>query len=211
MDIKDLRFNYKKDRINFNSLEKNPIVLFLDWFNEAIKLKEYEANACVLSTVNNHNVPSSRVVLLKGVSDVGFIFFTNYTSIKADDISKNSNVALNFFWPYFERQIRIQGVASKLSDQDSKEYFSSRPRKSQIGAWVSKQSDTISLDHDFSIDIERIEKRFFDKEVRKPSEWGGYCVIPNRIEFWQGRPSRLHDRLLYTKEDENWIINRLSP
>tara|TARA_B100001758_G_C18356490_1_gene583019 strand:- start:535 stop:1170 length:636 start_codon:yes stop_codon:yes gene_type:complete len=211
MSIKDLRSNYNKSSINFQKLVDNPIVFFMQWFNEALEENKYEANSCVLSTVNSQNKPSSRVVLLKGVKETGFVFFTNYTSRKANNISDNPNVALNFFWPYHERQVRIQGIANKLSNKDSEDYFSIRPRDSQIGAWVSKQSEAISMDHDFSDEIKKVEKMFSNKKINKPKQWGGYCIDPIHIEFWQGRPSRLHDRLLYTKVDDIWIADRLSP
>ncbi|MEZ7929785.1 MAG: pyridoxamine 5'-phosphate oxidase [Flavobacteriales bacterium] len=211
MDIKNLRLNYKKSTIDFKNLAKNPIQYFMNWFEDALKVSKQEANACVLSTVSSDNYPSSRVVLLKGVNENGFTFFTNYKSSKAKDIDANPNVALNFYWPELERQVRIAGIAKKITINDSDTYFKSRPRESQMGAWLSDQSKVIGLDYNFMETLNSLESKFKDKEVERPLHWGGYCIEPIKVEFWQGRPSRLHDRLEYKREDGKWIYKRLAP
>lgn len=211
MDIKNLRLNYKKSTIDFKNLAKNPIQYFMNWFEDALKVNKQEANACVLSSVSSDNCPSSRVVLLKGVNENGFTFFTNYKSSKAKDIDANPNVALNFYWPELERQVRIVGIAKKITINDSDTYFKSRPRESQMGAWLSDQSKVIGLDYNFMETLNSLESKFKDKEVERPLHWGGYCIEPIKVEFWQGRPSRLHDRLEYKIEDGKWIYKRLAP
>ncbi len=211
MDIKNLRLNYKKSTIDFKNLAKNPIQYFMNWFEDALKVSKQEANACVLSTISSDNYPSSRVVLLKAVTENGFTFFTNYKSSKAKDIDANPNVALNFYWPELERQVRIEGIAKKIMINDSDIYFKSRPRESQMGAWLSDQSKVIGLDYNFMETLNSLESKFKDKEIARPLHWGGYCIEPIKVEFWQGRPSRLHDRLEYKIEDGKWIYKRLAP
>jgi len=211
MDIKNLRLNYKKSTIDFKNLTKNPIQYFMNWFEDALKVNNLEANACVLSSVSSDNCPSSRVVLLKGVNENGFTFFTNYKSSKAKDIDANPNVALNFYWPELERQVRIIGIAKKIMINDSDNYFKSRPRGSQMGAWLSDQSKVIDLDYNFMETLNSLESTFKDKEVERPLHWGGYCIEPIKVEFWQGRPSRLHDRLVYEIDGDKWIKKRLAP
>lgn len=211
MDLKNLRLNYKKSTIDFKNLAKNPIQYFMNWFEDALKVNKQEANACVLSSVSSDNCPSSRVVLLKEVTENGFTFFTNYKSSKAKDIDANPNVALNFYWPELERQVRIVGIAKKITINDSDTYFKSRPRESQMGAWLSDQSKVIGLDYNFMETLNSLESKFKDKEVERPLHWGGYCIEPIKVEFWQGRPSRLHDRLEYKREDGKWIYKRLAP
>ena len=211
MDIKNLRLNYKKSTIDFKNLAENPIQYFMNWFEDALKINKQEANACVLSTVSSGNFPSSRVVLLKGVSENGFTFFTNYKSSKAKDIDANPNVALNFYWPELERQVRITGIAKKIAINDSDTYFESRPRDSQMGAWLSDQSKVIGLDFNFMDTLNSLESKFKDKAVARPLHWGGYCIAPVKVEFWQGRPSRLHDRLVYEIDGDKWTKKRLAP
>lgn len=211
MDLKNLRLNYKKSSIDFKNLEDNPISFFLKWFDDALKVNKDEANACVLSTVSVENKPSSRVVLLKSVNEKGFTFFTNYKSNKSLDIQNNPNVSLNFYWPELERQVRITGVAEQISPKDSDEYFKNRPRESQMGAWLSHQSTSIGLYYDFMDTLNKLESTFKGKDIERPLHWGGYCVIPSKIEFWQGRPSRLHDRLLYEFDENIWNKKRLAP
>ena len=211
MDLKNLRLNYKKSAIDFKNLEDNPISFFLKWFDDALKVNKDEANACVLSTVSAENKPSSRVVLLKSVNEKGFTFFTNYKSNKSLDIQNNPNVSLNFYWPELERQVRITGIAEQISPKDSDEYFKNRPRESQMGAWLSHQSTSIGLYYDFMDTLNKLESTFKGKDVERPLHWGGYCIIPSKIEFWQGRPSRLHDRLLYEFDENVWNKKRLAP
>ena len=157
------------------------------------------------------NKPSSRVVLLKSVNEKGFTFFTNYKSNKSLDIQKNPNVSLIFYWPELERQVRITGIAEQISPKDSDEYFKNRPRESQMGAWLSHQSTSIGLYYDFMDTLNKLESTFKGKDVERPLHWGGYCIIPSKIEFWQGRPSRLHDRLLYEFDENVWNKKRLAP
>ena len=211
MDLKNLRLNYKKSAIDFKNLEDNPISFFLKWFDDALKVNKDEANACVLSTVSVENKPSSRVVLLKSVNEKGFTFFTNYKSNKSLDIQNNPNVSLNFYWPELERQVRITGIAEQISPKDSDEYFKNRPRESQMGAWLSHQSTSIGLYYNFIDTLNKLESTFKGKDVERPLHWGGYCIIPSKIEFWQGRPSRLHDRLLYEFDENVWNKKRLAP
>jgi pyridoxamine 5'-phosphate oxidase len=211
MDLKNLRLNYKKESIDFKNLENNPISFFLKWFDDALKVNKEDSNACVLSTVSVENKPSSRVVLLKSVNEKGFTFFTNYKSNKSLDIQNNPNVSLNFYWPELERQVRITGVAEQISPKDSDEYFKNRPRESQMGAWLSHQSTSIGLYYNFMDTLNKLESTFKGKVVERPLHWGGYCIIPSKIEFWQGRPSRLHDRLLYEFDENVWNKKRLAP
>ena len=211
MDIKNLRLDYKKSKIDFKNLDENPISFFLKWFNEALKVNKDEANACVLSTVSMDNIPSSRVVLLKAVNEKGFTFFTNYQSNKSKDIESNPNVALNFYWPELEKQVRISGIAKKISIKESDDYFKSRPRESQMGAWLSHQSTAIGFYYNFMDTLNTLESKFKGKEIDRPLHWGGYCIEPLKVEFWQGRPSRLHDRLLYELSDNKWNKKRLAP
>ena len=206
-----MRLNYKKSKIDFKSVDKNPISLFLKWLNEALEVNKNEANACILSTVSSDNKPTSRVVLLKDLSENGFVFFTNYTSKKSIDIHNNPHVAINFYWPELERQVRVEGKAKKIDPNASDHYFKSRPRDSQLGAWLSDQSTLLDLDYDFTTSLSKLEAKFQGKEVVRPQNWGGFCVQPRSIEFWQGRPMRFHDRLLYEFYSKEWHKKRLAP
>ena len=211
MDLRNMRLDYRKSKIDFESIDENPISLFLKWFNEALGVNKNEANACTLSTISFDNKPASRMVLLKDVSERGFVFFTNYTSQKSIDIHNNHHVALNFYWPELERQVRVGGEAKKIDAEDSDNYFKTRPRESQLGAWLSDQSSSIALDYDFTSSLRVLEDKFLGKEVTRPSNWGGYCIYPKNIEFWQGRPLRFHDRLLYELHSGEWHKKRLAP
>ena len=207
--IKDLRTDYQKSELNVNDLTEEPIILFQQWLTQAITYSN-DANAFVLSTVNSNGVPSSRVLLLRDATKKGFSFFTNYSSRKSQEIEVNPNVCMNFFWPEMERQVRINGSISRLSEQESDDYFNSRPYESRIGAWCSPQSQVIESREVFENKIQELKNKY-PNEVPRPENWGGYTIVPNEIEFWQGRASRLHDRFLYSKEGENWTINRLAP
>lgn len=207
--IKDLRTDYQKSELNVKDLTEEPITLFQQWLSQAITYSN-DANAFVLSTVNSNAVPSSRVLLLRDATEKGFSFFTNYSSRKSQEIEVNPNVCMNFFWPEMERQVRINGSISRLSEQESDDYFNSRPYESRIGAWCSPQSQVIESREVLENKIQELKKKF-PNEVPRPENWGGYAIVPNEIEFWQGRASRLHDRFLYKKEGENWTINRLAP
>ena len=207
--IKDLRTDYQKSELNVKDLTEEPITLFQQWLSQAIAYSN-DANAFVLSTVNSNGVPSSRVLLLRDATKKGFSFFTNYSSRKSQEIEVNPNVCMNFFWPEMERQVRINGSISRLSEQKSDDYFNSRPYESRIGAWCSPQSQVIESREVLENKIQELKKKY-PNEVPRPENWGGYTIVPNEIEFWQGRASRLHDRFLYNKEGENWTINRLAP
>ena len=211
MDLENIRRNYKKSMINFQALDDDPIVFFKKWLIEALDVDKFEANACVLSTMSADHKPSSRVVLLKEVRDNGFVFYTSYKSNKSVDIQNNNNVALNFYWPKLEKQVRVSGEAIKLSSKDSDEYFRTRPRGSQLAACMSHQSAEISIDYDFDASLSVLKNKFIDREVDRPDDWGGFCVNANEIEFWQGRPSRFHDRVLYVLSEDKWRRKRLSP
>lgn len=210
-NIKNIREDFDKSKINFGASPDNPLSLFDSWLNLALDIDKNHAICFVLSTVSVDSIPNSRVVLLRGLDTNGFTFYTNFNSSKAKDIELNNVVSANFFWKKLEKQVRIVGKAIKVADNISDNYFSSRPRSSQLAAWVSKQSSVVDLNEDFSDKKEKVEKKFKGQDVERPNNWGGYCIVPDKIEFWQGRPSRLHDRLLYTKLDNIWKKERLSP
>ena len=210
-DISNLRINYERFDLTEENVPLNPFELFGLWFNDALNGGIKEPNAMVLSTISE-NKPHARVVLLKGYTTEGFEFYTNYHSHKGSELNENPNAALTFFYDALERQIRIEGKTEKLNPETSDAYFWSRPRGSQIGAWVSNQSETISSRDFLEERLAHFEEKFKDVEViPRPEHWGGYLLQPESIEFWQGRPSRLHDRLLYQKTENSWKIGRLSP
>ena len=208
-NIKHIRTDYQKSELKQDDLSKNPISFFKNWMDEAVQLSA-DANAFVLSTVDSNGIPSSRVLLLRDVSQSGFSFFTNYASRKAQEISDNNNVCMNFFWPEMERQIRVNGTITKLSEIESDDYFNSRPYESRIGAWSSPQSKVIDSREILENNVKTLKKKY-PSQVPRPENWGGYLIQPHQIEFWQGRASRLHDRFLYTLENDNWKIERLAP
>lgn len=209
-DLSDFRISYDKSSLIENHLPKEPIKLFQIWFEELCNSNSVlEPNAMTLSTVGNENKPRNRVVLLKKFSEKGFVFYTNYKSKKGIDINNNPNVSISFFWPSFERQVIIEGICSKITNKESDKYFYSRPIDSQIGAIISDQSSEIP-NRDY------IENKFDsfksdNTEILRPLNWGGYIINPINIEFWQGRKNRLHDRILYYKNDNSWLFKRLSP
>ena len=206
-----MRTEYKDVHLKENNLDKNPINQFISWFNEAKRNNIIEPNAMILSTIKKNNHPCSRAVLLKEVNNNGFIFFTNYNSNKGKEISHNYNVTLNFLWKKIQKQIIIEGKAKKLSNSISTNYFNSRPRKSKIAAWASNQSEKIENRKVLKDNFKKIEKKFEKiKNIPKPNHWGGYIVLPNKVEFWQGNKSRLHDRICYVF-NKNWEKFRLSP
>lgn len=210
-EISDIRNEYSLRGIVETDLQDNPILQFKIWFAEVLKDEIYEANAMILSTVSDGR-PKSRVVLLKDIDDLGFTFFTNYNSRKGKEMEANPQVAITFFWKELERQVRIEGRVQKVTVQESDEYFNSRPRGSQLGAWVSNQSEVIESREFLDEKLAYFESAFAGKPVPRPEHWGGYRVIPEHFEFWQGRPSRLHDRFAYTQEpDGSWLRGRLSP
>ena len=211
-ELQNLRTEYTGAPLSESSTNPDPIKQFELWFNEAEEAKVPERSAMTLATATNDGRPSARIVLLKGVSNDGFSFYTNYLSRKGKEITKNPVGALIFFWPSMERQIRIEGTLEKLSKEQSEKYFHSRPKNSQTGAVVSPQSQEIADRAIIEKKWSDLAEEFADKEVPKPSFWGGYILKPRLIEFWQGRPSRLHDRILYKKIDNrNWKKVRLAP
>ena len=209
--IADIRKDYNKASMSFEDLKLNPIDQFNIWFNNALNLDVMEVNAMVLSTVSADGVPSGRVVLLKNVDYKGFTFYTNYNSSKGLDMKHNPNVSVTFFWPELEQQIRIIGTVNKLDAESSNIYFNSRPKGSQIAASASNQSTFIDDRSVLENEVNRLEKLYKNKHIPRPAHWGGYLIRPTKIEFWQGRASRLHDRCLYELHGEDWKMNRLAP
>lgn len=209
--IAALRREYIKDILKKEDLHQNPLEQFSVWFKEAQKAEVLEPNAMSLSTVSASGKPSSRVVLLKGISENRLKFFTNYRSQKAKDLEQNPWVSINFFWPELERQVRIEGKVEKTTAEESDAYFNSRPEGSKLGAWASPQSDIIATREMMEDSHRALELEFKGKEIPRPPHWGGYNVMPERVEFWQGRASRLHDRFVYLIENGSWKIERLAP
>ena len=194
-----------------DDVNKNPINQFADWWDEAIDSNIEEANAMTLATVNEQGYPSARIVLLKDFNEYGFVFFTNYESRKGKSLLNNPKAAVVFFWKELERQVRIEGIVEKISEEESTAYFTSRPIESKIGAWASPQSKSIESRTFLEERFKNYEQQFSNHDIPKPPHWGGYIVKPLRIEFWQGRPGRLHDRIEYNKNNEGWTIERLAP
>lgn len=210
--IADIRKDYQLQSLLESDIEKNPIEQFSKWWNQAIESQIDEVNAMTLATVDNNLKPSARIVLLKDFDENGFVFFTNYNSKKGLDMLNNKNVALVFFWKELERQVRIEGTVEKVSEAVSDDYFNSRPEMSRIGAWASPQSKIIDSREILEKKFQTYKTEFEKKEINRPPHWGGYVVKPESIEFWQGRSSRLHDRMVYEKAGDNeWRINRLAP
>lgn len=210
-DISTLRREFTLKSLNETDVKSNPIEFFEQWFDEAIKSELIEPNAMILSTVSAECKPSSRALLLKKISPEGFIFFTNYESKKAEEIAKNKYVALNFVWHELERQVRIEGIAEKISAEESDSYFEIRPAKSKLGAWASPQSKVIPGRKYLEELMQNFEMQFTGAKIKRPNNWGGYIVKPLLVEFWQGRENRLHDRIQYTLRDGKWKIERLAP
>ncbi|MCB0691084.1 MAG: pyridoxamine 5'-phosphate oxidase [Saprospiraceae bacterium] len=211
-DISSLRENYSKDILDTSTVNANPFVQFKEWLYEALDEGLPEPTAFILSTVNQDGMPSGRTILLKEIWDDAFVFFTNYESHKAQDIMHNSHVAATFLWLGLERQIRIKANVKKVSREVTDAYFESRPRGSKLGAWASPQSQLISSREALDQRLKDVESQFDEVEdIPTPEFWGGYAMYPTEIEFWQGRRDRLHDRILYSKEKDNWLINRMAP
>ena len=210
-DVAELRREYTLHGLRRSDLDPDPVKQFGIWFTNALESGIGEVNAMTLATVSPENRPTARIVLLKGYSHAGFVFYTNYRSEKGRQLDQNPYAALVFHWKELERQVRIDGVAEKLSREESKRYFHSRPLGSQLGAWVSHQSEVIDARRVLDARLAEMEERFARKEIPLPPHWGGYTVRPDRFEFWQGRPNRLHDRFRYTRQGETWRLERLAP
>lgn len=216
--INTLRHDFTKQTLDEKEIDKNPIMQFEKWFKEAVEAKVNEPNAMTVSTASKDGKPSSRIVLLRNFNDSGFVFYTNYKSRKGEEISDNPHAALLFFWPELERQVRIEGTLLKQSSEESDLYFNARPRTSKLGAWTSAQSKVIESRKVLDEEYEKLSKKYSGENIPRPAHWGGYILKPNSIEFWQGRPSRLHDRILYLLNNSNfanrqadWKIERLAP
>ncbi|HEY4414868.1 MAG TPA: pyridoxamine 5'-phosphate oxidase [Verrucomicrobiae bacterium] len=214
MSLADLRREYNFGGLRHADLEASPIAQFKKWFAQAetaLAKNQLDVNAVTLATADKNGQPSARIVLLKGLDERGFIFFTNYDSRKGRELAENPNAALNFFWPELERQVGIAGALEKTNRAESEKYFQSRPRGSQLAAWASSQSAAVPDRATLETKWQALEKQF-PHAIPTPPNWGGFVLRPKRIEFWQGRPSRLHDRFSYTRQaDDSWKIERLSP
>jgi pyridoxamine 5'-phosphate oxidase len=212
-DLSNYRKIYKKSELTKKGVPENPMELFQKWFYEVEELGGVdESNPMTISTVDKNGTPQNRIVLLKKYTWEGFIFYTNYNSNKGKSIEHNPHVCLSFFWHNIERQIIIKGKAEKIPENLSDGYFESRPDGSKLGAWASDQSETVSSREFLDNRLNSFEKKFKDKEIPRPKHWGGYIVKPSSIEFWQGRPNRMHDRIKYTlQENFDWKIERLAP
>ncbi len=210
-NIADIRQDYTRQSLDVSDVQADPIAQFEQWFQEALQAEVLEANAMHLATADQAGRPSGRIVLLKGIEKGGFSFFSNYDSQKGQELSSNPYAQLTFFWAELERQVRIFGKIEKLPEEESTAYFHSRPRNSQLGAWTSPQSQVIPDRSVLEQGFEELSQAYEGKEIPKPEHWGGYRLTPESLEFWQGRPSRLHDRIRYMREADAWKIERLAP
>ena len=212
LNFRSIRQDYNKKGLTGKDIPSNPFLLFEQWLNEAVEAEVNEPTAMVIATVGENNSPSTRTVLLKELRENEFVFYTNYSSRKGQQLDRNSSISLTFIWHELERQIHIEGEANKIAAKISDEYFYSRPRESQIGARVSKQSRPIENREELMNALKRESDKWRNHKIDRPQHWGGYSVKANRIEFWQGRPSRLHDRFVFEKMDDNqWTKTRLAP
>ena len=209
--INTLRHDFSSQTLDEKDVNADPIMQFEKWFKEAVDSKVHEPNAMTVCTATKEGKPSARILLLRNFNESGFVFYTNYTSRKGTEIMENPNCALLFFWPELERQVRIEGVLTKQTSDESDIYFNTRPRTSKLGAWTSAQSKVIDNRKVLDEEYDLLSKKYPDETVPRPPHWGGYIVKPSTIEFWQGRPSRLHDRILFVQENNKWKIQRLAP
>ncbi|WP_298319035.1 pyridoxamine 5'-phosphate oxidase [uncultured Aquimarina sp.] len=211
-DLTAYRKSYDKKALEESELPESPVQLFSSWFKEVEEAGGVEeANAMTLTTFGLDGFPKARIVLLKQFDNDGFVFYTNYQSEKGKAIANDNKVCISFFWPNLERQVIIKGEVDKISEEGSNDYFQSRPRGSQLGAWASDQSNVVESREILEEKLASLEKKYQDKEIPKPDFWGGFCVKPIEFEFWQGRPNRLHDRIRYVAKKNTWKRERLSP
>lgn len=214
-DLAALRREYARGGLDVPDLAEDPVAMFRRWLQEAVDAGVHEPNAMVVATADGQGVPASRMVLLKGLSDDGFVFFTNTGSRKGTELAENPRCALLFPWHPLERQVRVDGIASRLPNADVEAYFHSRPRGAQLGAWASHQSRQVGSRAELAAAYARVQERYGaepeDGDVPLPDEWGGYLVAPEAVEFWQGRPGRMHDRLVYRRDGARWSVVRLAP
>jgi len=210
-EIAGLRRDYTLTELNESTVQENPFKQFSIWMEEAVKSNMLDASAMVLATAGKDNIPTARVVLLKAFDDEGFVFFTNYESRKGKSLIENPNASILFFWKEFERQIRVTGAVKKVSKEESKEYFNSRPFESRIAAWASEQSRIIPGRKLLEDKFDELKEKYKDGNVPLPPFWGGFKLVADSFEFWQGRENRLHDRICYLRENNKWNIARLAP
>jgi len=211
-DLEDERREYGWSKLELSELPANPIEFFTLWLNQALESTVVDPTAMTLSTVERNGQPSSRIVLLKKVEEDRLVFYTNYHSRKSREIRARTKVAAHFYWPGLERQVNIAGIARSIDDKDSDHYFNSRPRESKIAAWASPQSEVIPDREYLEKEFDKYQKKYGDSDkIPRPAYWGGYGILPSRIEFWQGGNRRLHDRIEYRKKDERWSLARLAP
>ncbi|MEM8487808.1 MAG: pyridoxamine 5'-phosphate oxidase [Bacteroidota bacterium] len=212
VNIADIREGYEREGLTVHEVDSNPIVQFEQWMQEAVDAGISQPNALTLATASKAGRPSARIVLLKAVTQTGFVFYTNYNGRKGQELAENPYAAMVFLWPSLSRQVRVEGVVTKVSDATSDAYYQSRPRGSKLGAWASPQSEVVENRKDLEEALAQYSAEYADKPVPRPAHWGGYCLQPDAIEFWQGRPSRLHDRILFrATSDGQWVIERLAP
>jgi pyridoxamine 5'-phosphate oxidase len=209
--INNLRREYKLNKLSEETVHKSPIKQFESWFENVLKLNLPEPNAMILATSNNKGKPTARVVLLKGLSNQGFKFYTNYKSNKGKNLFENSSASFLFYWAELERQVRVEGFISKISRAESKKYFDTRPLESRLAAWTSEQSKMIPGRDYLEAKFQIFKRQFKGKQIPVPPDWGGFRLVPEYFEFWQGRENRLHDRICYKKSKSSWKIFRLSP
>lgn len=210
-NLADIRIHYQRDVLDWNNISDNPITNLQQWIDDAIRNKIYEPTAMTLATTDANQQPHARIVLLKAL-DTGLVFYTHYNSPKGQDLANNPKAACTFFWPEMERQVRVEGIVNKVSTAESDAYFASRPRDSQLGACASAQGSTIADRATLEANFAAIAAEFAGKPVIRPAHWGGYRLTPQRFEFWQGRPNRLHDRLVFRQSiDGLWQTERLAP
>lgn len=209
--IQHLRKEYARESLSEDVVHNNPVKQFSNWMNEALNAQVNEPHAMSVATVSSDLKPSSRIVYLRSIKESGFVFYTNYMSRKGEQLAVNNHASLLFFWPELERQVRIEGIVEKVSKEDSDQYFNTRPFENKIGAIASKQSKFLKSREHLQNIFDKLTEEYENKQVLRPEHWGGYILKPELFEFWQGRPGRLHDRLQYVLENDNWIIERLFP